>query len=143
MLSFLGKEPHNFDMKSRIFVEFQHPLRWRRHSGHSLDKNADWLPDFDVVGIHGERTGDDYETYTVAVGIKRDPTNINGNVVASSKRFIHSSLLSEIPIQPACTRAHAQTNTHVSSSYMAVVPNSLQFAHPNLPRVVADSTQWP
>ena len=92
MLSFLGKEPHNFDMKSRIFVEFQHPLRWRRHSGHSLDKNADWLPDFDVVGIHGERTGEDYEAYTVAVGIKRDPTNINGSVVASSKRFIHLSL---------------------------------------------------
>jgi len=81
-LSFL-RESHNFVLSSRLFIEFQHPLRWRRHSGHSLDKNADWLPDFDIVGIYAERTERDYEAYSVIIGIKRDPTNIQCSVAAS------------------------------------------------------------
>ena len=83
-LSFL-RECHAFILSSRLFVEFQHPLRWRRHAGHTLDKNADWLADFDIVGIHGERSQHDYEAYTVAVGIKRDPTTIRSSVANTSK----------------------------------------------------------
>jgi len=83
ILSFLTAEPYKFTFGSRIHVQFQHPLRWRRHSGHSLEKNADWLPDFDIVGIHAERDQHTKEMYSIVVGIKRDPSNIICNVLVS------------------------------------------------------------
>ena len=76
-----------FELESRLFVEFQHPVRWRRAQGHCLAANADWLPDFDVVGLHATRGDDAYEAYVVAIGILRDSTNIVLSLVCVHARM--------------------------------------------------------
>ncbi len=73
------------DSGKRLFLEPQHPIRWRRKQGHTLCKNADWLAEFDIVGLNAYRdyVGPNQSTarYTVSVAIARDPCNVVSNVV--------------------------------------------------------------
>ena len=48
-----------------MYPELMHPVRWRRGHGHTLSANADWMPDFDLMGLHAIRPKADYDTYKV------------------------------------------------------------------------------
>ena len=98
MLGFLTREPYNFKKSEHsIYPQFQHPVRWGCYEGHYLAKNADWLPEFDIVGLHAERDQEQTRVYSVIVGIKRDPYNMIYNVVFSSEsRYGRCSNLSHL-----------------------------------------------
>lgn len=90
-----------FPLRRNSLIQLQHPIRWRRSRGHTLAINADWLPDFHVIGINGERSavGAAVDAYKVTIAIMRDPTNVlYGTItsmsaltlVASFSFFVHT-----------------------------------------------------
>jgi len=56
-----------------IIPELLHPVRWRHKSGHIVEKNADWMSDFDILSMNGVRNKNEYKVF---VGVKRESRGI-------------------------------------------------------------------
>lgn len=107
-IKFKSRGVPNITGKSSTVV-LDSPRTWRKHKGHSLGKNVDWLSEWDIVSLDGAPDGKCQDEYRVQINIARESLNAMSNLVLSLAVIVILSFTSyAIPIDDLADRLQVQ-----------------------------------